>query len=565
MQKSKFNLKIKPDNIMSINRRISPSSYLTELLPLDFRVGRNIATNRILGGCVEWSFNTNFININQIKATNFKVNRLELEFYYENADLPNYLESIFISLPAVNPFDQVSDTDKYNEAIANSSDIVETILRGNRKNIANVLLSDDPSSLVCTTLSNAIKNKDKFYLSFKRIDASESGASTTVDIGGNGLLYGQGTEWRAATSSEPCGFIYLNIEYEQDEDTHTEHEMRYTLSDPAVSSSQNKPQLSIGGYASSNTVNQITHLSKAFGISDTDVYVSESVSVSSNNSLIRVGPEIIKFNNYSDTDLKFSSLSRGIVPDGIRYPSFVDIFPEQVEVLDVSKLFNNTYSDTEQYRCIAISQISNLQIQDLEVYLYENDNDDVVFDAGIEVPKFDAFSALVSENVANGSYVVKTTDSVLMTYADDFFKDAHVTCAGTVDFVIASHKIVDDHIEITSKTALSPITNSSSLLIHPAPSQILLNEITSPNIGYFFGFFKDGGSHKLNYGHLRLKNSIMDKNDCFYVWIKRKVSKNISKSNDTSALLYIKYKGTEEGFTVDFTFGGLSRLAFLGF
>lgn len=565
MQTSKFYLKIKPDNIMSINRRVSPSSYTTSLLPLDFRVGRNIVTNRILGGCVQWSFNNSFINANQIKTTSVQVNKIELEFYYENADLPNYLESIFISLPSSNPFDQVTDTDKYNSALGTSDDIVEVELRGNKKNIANVLLSDDASSSVCVALSNAIKNKDKFYLSFKRIDASEGGASTTVDIGGNGLLYGVGTEWRTASASEPVGFIYLKIEYQQAEDTHTEHELRYTLSDPSASPSQDKPQLSIGGYSSSNTINQVTHLSNPFGISDEEIEISDNVSVSSANSLIRVGPEIIKFNTYNDNLLKFSGLTRGIVPDGIKYPSFVDIFPEQVEILDVSKLFNTTYSDTEQYRCVAISQISNLQIKDVEVFLYENENDDIEFDAGIEVPKFDAFSALVSENVSSGSKIVKTTDPVLLTYSDNFFKNAHVTIADNVDFIIESHKQVSGYIEITSNISLPSITNSSSLIIHPAPSQILLNEITPPTTGYFFGFFKDGGSHKINYGHLRLKNSVMDKHDCFYVWIKRKVSKNTTRNSDTSALLYIKYKGTEEGFQIDFSFAGLMRLAFLGF
>ena len=92
--------------------------------------------------------------------------------------------------------------------------------------------------------------------------------------------------------------------------------------------------------------------------------------------------------------------------------------------------------------------------------------------------------------------------------------------------------------------AMPSISPAPDFVILPHPSQTIDNESSAPlsNSGRFFGFIGEENSNLISHNNVREKSSLMENRDLFYIWIKRSLISNKKKSNNTGAILVLKYR-----------------------
>lgn len=368
-----------------------------------------------------------------------------------------------------------------------------------------------------------------------------SGYTGLLSASGLSLLAGEGYEWREANSDEVSSPPYLEIVFESDPKDHARFDMYYTTIDPT--SAQNTPVNSIGGHKSSNLVYPRTWLTSPINSTETTITV-DSVSDFDSTGLIQVGPEVMKYESLNTTDKELSDITRAISPK-IASPSFTEPYPEYVQFLDMDNLFNTKPAEgLSQYRCVAITNIYDVDVTDVEVSVIQNPDSDVQLDVGIEIPDTDTVTGTHS-----GGTSTTIEDSTSSYSGTTIFDGKYDGCAvmsyNTSDPLTAiSVGIIDrfdvDGSDVTiTTTGDFTIENSQNYRILPSPSQIVVNDYVAPKESENFqGFFSDGGSGSVT---LNDHGSTFQQLDVIYLWLKRSFTNNVDETNNTGAVIEIQF------------------------
>jgi len=312
-------------------------------------------------------------------------------------------------------------------------------------------------------------------------------------------------------------------------------ELRYTTQTPL--SSQASPELSLGGYRSSNTVYLFAALGSSLNSTDTTINLEASPTLPANSSgLASIGPEIVSYSGVGSASL--TGIVRG-VSLGYSFPAEATD-PENVHYLDITKLFNTGLTETNtQYRCVSVVNTSiATTLSEVEVSVIQDPDANVQIDIGIEVPKFDMYAG-----VNSGAASQSITDVNFIGFAQNFFKDALITVGSSSDVISSSDG--DDGTFILTN-GISTLTGGENFTIHPAPSQSVSNGKIAPssNSGLFFGFSEDGNPTTIGTNSIRENTDMLRPDDVFYIWLKRTLIAGKKRSSNTGAILSVSFEGT---------------------
>ena len=371
-------------------------------------------------------------------------------------------------------------------------------------------------------------------------------SSGSVELSGKNL-FGGNTDWRDAASGEPVDPPLLIITYDVTSEAHPVLNMKYTTSTPATD--QTSPVSSIGKYIAPNDVFPSADI--ASSISSTQTTVPISGTLPTVTGLASVGPEIFKYNTIDSINNQLAGVTRGIAPLA-SFPAGFDSFKiaEKVYYLnDLNLLFDTRPSSgLVQYRCVAISNTDtgdDFNIQNAVIGIAQDSTANVQLRIGVEFPKFDARFGGATDGDQNTS-----TDLLVAAIeeADGFFDGAVVKFLDPVDYAIVDSYVFDTS-SSTGEFSLDrdvtgpDLDSGRGFVILPAPAQQLANDASAPtsNSGRFTGFEEDVEGIDIS---LVEHGSTMQENDLFYVWIRRTLTKNVEKTNDTGAVLIFRYRDT---------------------
>ncbi len=488
----------------------------------------------------EWDFTSSMQS--GLDLTSVTVQKVELEFYFRKADEPDLVGKLdFVEL--TNQPSTRSGADLWNDVDGASTTYLSNTTQGDPKTIVRVTLGSDNSKSASTRLDTAIENNTFFAVGIKR-NASETG-NGYIEVGGISMLRGAGTEWRVAASDEVQCPPVLIFTYRKAGETHVEHSMRYTTSDPT--STQSTPSNSIGGYIATNEVFTRSQIGDFVSSTQTVIKTSENAASVLKKGLVQIGPEIASYTGIDTGDRQLIGVTRGLVPAA--FPSSIDPFAEHIHYLDVAQLFDNRpTTGLEQYRCVAIRQTTDNTATDVKLVLIQDDTNDVQIDLGIEVPSFDRHTGTLATSVIAGAKLLTSTTTGgrgVVGFASGFFEGGHLVIGTTYEGIIDSYDDTGGTGEFILDTAFPTggFSGGTSFRINPAPSQSISNDRVAPveNSARFLGFFGAGGSKDISFASLRENLGTMEQFDAFYLWIKRTLKKNVKASSDTAAIVIVYF------------------------
>lgn len=437
-------------------------------------------------------------------------------------------------------------------AINGSTTVIDTVtISGDQKGKTTIVFD---SAAALTTLETAITGAGAFAVGIRRSTTTTNGQAL---FGGMTLARDIETAWAATDATNIADPPRLYITSTRAVDNHPLHYLKYTsAADPSVT--QSTPSASLGGYAAPNVVSTRAQLDENISSTQVTVPILTGDSLpSSSTGLVSVGSEIMRYGGLDSTNNQLINVTRAVVPP-FAYPAITEPFPEFVHYLSTDGLFDTKpTSAMVQYRCVAIQQQSDTdaswQTTFPQVILTQNPNADVQVDIGIEVPTFDVHYGTFQVGVTGGNEFTSNdadagTTLGVIEYPDGFFNGGHIIIDPDGSGLGPLNHIIDSY-EYDSGTGLatffleddlpaSEVVAGTEYRINPAPSQVVLNEVTAPNqnTGLFTGFFGDGGTSTVT---LQEHNTSMLNFDVFYLWIKRTLTRNKKSGSDTGAIITI--------------------------
>lgn len=484
----------------------------------------------------EWSY----LDIDSVES-------IELSFYFQQASTVSPIDTVsIVHVSSGSALSSYAAIDLWN-AIDSGTSLGEKILTGNAKRTTSVDLST-------TVFSNAIAANQKIILGVKKKEDTIG----ECQVGGQTMVTGSDTTWRQYdNTTEIAEAPYLVLSIKSAQESHLLHLMKYTCAaDPSIN--QNTPSASIGGYLALNEVNTRAQIGENFSRSQLTMSISTLSSLpSATSGLVHVGTEIMTYAGKNSSTFQLTGLVRGVSPP-FAYPASTSPFAEYVHYLNVDGLFDTEPSDSlVQYRCVAIQQqgVSSSAIAtNIKIYLVQHPDSIVRADIGIEVPAFDKHEGSTLAEVTGptlNEFLTNTAD--VIGFGDGYFNGGHLI----MDYDEAQsigplHHIIDsyEYDAGTGNAAIilednlpDPTPAGTNFRIMPAPSQRIINDITSPSLssGRFFGFLADDASNELGHSGMRENAGNMRNYDHFYLWIKRQFVKNVKKYDDTGAIIIIEY------------------------
>lgn len=230
-------------------------------------------------------------------------------------------------------------------------------------------------------------------------------------------------------------------------------------------------------------------------------------------------------------------------------PEMTTVSTKPIYALTSDLFFDDSFNKSmKQYRCFAIKNTAALSatsqwLYNLRIYLKQNSrNEKSKIKFALEIPSSDYFTS-TSDSGSKSTIV----DSALLSYSDNYFKDAYVRIKSgdnedqertVISFDRATSTIVVD-------TAFpSVITSGITYEIDPAPAQRLSSGINKPSDNGRISEFKDYSidnplfidmfSDRLGGKHLR-------GGDVVYVWMEREVKENESVFENNNCVISMTY------------------------
>ena len=363
-----------------------------------------------------------------------------------------------------------------------------------------------------------------------------------------------GSRWEEATIydiASPPRFI-VTWEEVKDDTTFSKFALRYTTADPTTN--QNTPQNSIGGHIAPNDVYVEGKINEFINPTQTSITLSSDTTVPESSGMVQIGPEISTYASVDLSNHRLLGVARHLIPT-VSFPSSIIPLREKSTFLEVDRLFNTKPSNTmEQYRCVAFV-VENVSVHDIHVYLTQSSNADVNIDIGIEVPEYDIREdtlalAMVASSVVSltGTAMQYPLGGALLSVGSDLYAGGYITIDYNGTPVLAEISSCSVNALQTTLTLVidQSITRpfGTKVRIMPAPAQRLSNDVSAPteNSGRFLGFFGDGGPNDPNYTSMRDGGVTYRAYDAFYVWIKRTMTSNVRQSDNTGAIIHIRYE-----------------------
>lgn len=524
------------------------TNYERLLSPFSIQVSKNANSDIKQFAVFEWDFSSiRLDNVADIES----ITSFMLTFYYKQNDsaLPiGKIEFVLIE----------SDLSLYVNSylyaiILSSTDVfAEVTLAGDEKTQISVDLDKTIGSIL-----DKINLNEKLTIGVRKKDSSSGQAL----LGGISLSQGENTPWEESNENAVIDPPTLLIKCNTVIANYPQYIMKYTTnSDPA--NIQTNPSNSLGGYVSLTTVNQSAQILGNVNNTQTEVFIDDSDLLPSQTSgYIQLGSDIALYNNINVDDHAITNIKRGIV-SSMPVSVVASPYPQFVGYLNANALFNTSpTSQLIQHRCVAIQQQSTISSEggtwatvNPRIFLIQNPLSNIKIDVGIEVPAWDHHKGKTASTIIGGNEITSNTESVfdsrgVINYSDGFFNSGHLVIdpfsqgVGRIDAIIDSY-------EYNSSTGYATfflidnlpnttIPADTLFLINPAPSQVVLNEITGPtnNNGRFSGFLHEENGSSLIL--LEENSATMLDFDVFYLWIKRTFPKNQQAGDTAGAIIAI--------------------------
>ena len=431
------------------------------------------------------------------------------------------------------------------------------ILYTNSSSSSDQLYETSTNSTNKTSVTATLENENNFYYSAElsisglsiislvlRRPSSLDSSVGSIETNGLNLFYG-GSDWRIADTGEPTDPPLLIISYEIEDESHPILNIKYTTTDPTVD--QTSPGNSLGSYVALNNIYTFASIGGSINSTQKVIPVDSGSSLPVNTGLASVGPEIFYYNSIDTTNHKLTEVTRGIAPKS-SFPAGFDSFKiaEQIYYLDnVFLLFNTRPSSgLVQYRCVAIinsDSNDDFNIKNASIGIMQNSDSNVQIKIGVELPKFDTrIGVAVDGNNNTSSLLLVTT----IEKENGFFDGAFIKFSDPVAYTTVDSYIFDGtYGEFILNTAVSELVAGRSFTIMPAPAQKITNETIAPttNSGKFTGFEEELSGINIS---LLEHGSTMQENDLFYVWLKRTLKFNVETTQNTGAVLILRYIDT---------------------
>ncbi len=486
------------------------------------------------------------------------ITKVELEFWSIKADDVQPIKEVEF-VPLANQPSMSSAATIFSDVnLPTGTDIwLTNSIRSTTKTKHVVTLGEDSSSGACDWFKSNLPN-DWWAVGLRRREyTGADDVEGESQIGGVYLNSGTETGWEDRGNGIPAAPRFIvTYQITLDSTNVSQQEMRYTTSDPT--SSQLTPENSLGGHASPNEVYVKGQISEFLGSTQTTVSLSDESLIPFSSGLASIGPEVMRFSSIDQSTKKLLGVVRGVSPEA-SFPSNLHPYREYVYFLDTSKIFNNRpTSGLEQYRCVAFRH-NGYNIQNVNFYLRQSSNSPVQIDAGLEIPEYSTrIGAINSSMSATNVMDSKSTEileaarglGTLLPSGSDLFEGGYVTL--DYDEVYGSSKLaqiesfdVNDAQDTATFILDQQFTYSTPMnfRIESGPSQTILNDVARPvsNSTRFLGFFDEGGSGNPNYYSNRDGSDLFVTGDVVYLWIKRSLVRNTTKTDDTGAVIYIEF------------------------
>lgn len=520
----------------------SSTTYSSGTSSFQIPVGRTPITDAFENYIAVYEWNISDMSESVIPAGS-PVISAEIEFYSNNPEKMRNLQIVGLVTPDQPSTDTAENL--WNRSQSDSLVYVKEPISSTQKEVHLVTLSESGENQVQQSV-----NERRWFAVAIRKDKSDN-FSATVDVGGVDL---SSSGWKDG-SGLPVSPPLLIITYETLREDAPIVEMRYTTQDPLTS--QLTPSNSLGSYLSVSKVFSDAEL--ADFISSTQNFIPIDGNLPSRSSgLVSVGPEVMEYKGLDTDRNRLINVTRSKVPI-MGFPAGFDEFgnPETVHYLhptnkedsilgtvDLHRLFGqDSPTGLVQYRCVAIYHTgagseTPMSIDGVEISLIQNKSA-VQLDVGIEVPRHDAH---LGNHDGSGSEGQIFTDSNFSEFDSGYF-------AGSLVFFPnkSKHAIIDtfDEGEFILDSSVGTISENEPFRILPAPAQSVSNESVNPNNNNnrFNGFVGEGGSSSVE---LVEHGNVMQQFDLFYVWIKRTLTSNTDKLDNTGAVLMLEFTTTRE-------------------
>jgi hypothetical protein len=304
---------------------------------------------------------------------------------------------------------------------------------------------------------------------------------------------------------------------------------------------------SIGGYPSNTLLYQETTLANTIGLYEDVLQLDTPASGTwgdwSTVHYLSIGSEIIKVKEVTNNNIN-------IVQRGVNNLINMHIAGNEVWGLPDTGLFNNVLNeDYEQYRCIAVKNISDSVVgSNVYVYIRQNSqNSNTKIKMAIEVPQ-----SCDIEGTSSSWDSIKLTDASLIgSYDNNYFKDAYLRILSGPNIgqnrLISSYDgstgvfIFYDSLPVDFSSIYSSLV---SYEVEPSPAQRIKSGTESPvvNTDYVTNFLEAEKNFPIS---LNVTNSSRKgdfyPNDIFYIWLQRTLSKNATNFDDNSVIITINY------------------------